>query len=39
MKDIVGFDPNALARKGLGIYGLPFDTLTARTVLFRYLGK
>lgn len=29
----VDFDPNALARKDLGIYGLPFDTQTARTVL------
>lgn len=29
----VDFDPNALARKDLGIYGLPFDTETASTVL------
>ncbi len=32
-KDVVDFDPNALARKDLGIYGLPFDTQTANTVL------
>lgn len=33
MEDLVEFDPNGLARKDLGIYGLPFDTQTARTVL------
>jgi agmatinase len=33
MKEVVDFDPNALASKDLGIYGLPFDTQTARTVL------
>lgn len=33
MEELVDFDPNALARKDLGIYGLPFDIQTARTVL------
>lgn len=33
MKEVLDFDPNALARKDLGIYGLPFDTESARTVL------
>lgn len=33
MKELADFDPNALARKDLGIYGLPFDTESARVVL------
>ncbi|HEY9774145.1 MAG TPA: agmatinase family protein [Planktothrix sp.] len=33
IKETVEFDPNALAQKDAGIFGLPFDTQTARQVI------